>query len=157
MPALALIIHFAKFMTQTNHHPSVTLSDSALHSNQPPTCSYHEKDLGQEPLTPKSRPQNRPQSKPQNSQSSRDKVDGIYTDNTCEKGDYAADDSIKRQSADDEFELHKFELLSAYLDDEVSTEERQQVEQWLRSDAELRQQYETQLKLRQAMKSLLRD
>ncbi|MFK8182093.1 MAG: anti-sigma factor [Phormidesmis sp.] len=49
----------------------------------------------------------------------------------------------------------KFELLSAYIDSEVSEEERQLVEGWLVSDPQMQKQYETQLKLSQAMKSFL--
>lgn len=49
----------------------------------------------------------------------------------------------------------KFELLSAYIDNEVSEEERQEVEGWLNSDPQMRQQYKAQLKLSRAMKSLL--
>lgn len=52
-------------------------------------------------------------------------------------------------------ENDKFELLSAYIDNEVSEIERQQVERWLVLDARLQQQYKAQLKLSQAMKSLL--
>lgn len=53
-------------------------------------------------------------------------------------------------------EDEKFELLSAYLDDEVSPEERRSVERWLASDTKIQQHYEAQLKLRQAMRSLFR-
>jgi hypothetical protein len=47
----------------------------------------------------------------------------------------------------------KFELLSAYLDDEVTDEERCLVEHWLSSDLHLQQQYQEQLKLRLAMRA----
>lgn len=43
----------------------------------------------------------------------------------------------------------KFELLSSYLDGEVSPEERAQVEEWLRSDAELALCYRQQLRLQE--------
>jgi len=52
-------------------------------------------------------------------------------------------------------ENEKFELLSVYMDGEASSEEQQQVERWLVSDAGVRQQYNAQLKLSQALKSLL--
>ncbi|MEM6451645.1 MAG: zf-HC2 domain-containing protein [Cyanobacteria bacterium P01_D01_bin.105] len=48
----------------------------------------------------------------------------------------------------------KFELLSAYIDGEVSEEERQKVETWLISDGPLQQHYKAQLKLSQAITSL---
>lgn len=37
----------------------------------------------------------------------------------------------------------RFELLSAYLDNEVTSEERQRVEVWLRKDASLKRQYDS--------------
>ena len=43
----------------------------------------------------------------------------------------------------------RFELLSAYLDDEVTASERQQVQQWIDNDPQLRQSYHKLLKLRQ--------
>jgi hypothetical protein len=51
-------------------------------------------------------------------------------------------------STDDE----KFELLSAYFDDEVSEQERALVEHWLSCDPQLQQHYQAQLKLRQAIR-----
>ena len=54
-------------------------------------------------------------------------------------------------------ESERFELLSAYIDDEVSTEERQTVEQWLASDVHMQQTYQAQIKLSRAMQSMLRD
>ena len=50
----------------------------------------------------------------------------------------------------------KFELLSAYMDNEVSEEERKEVEGWLASDPEVQKQHRYQLRLSQAMKSLLK-
>jgi hypothetical protein len=46
----------------------------------------------------------------------------------------------------------RFELLSAYLDGEVSATERQQVEAWLASDAELRQMHQQLLTLQHGLK-----
>ncbi len=48
----------------------------------------------------------------------------------------------------------KFELLSAYLDNEVSESERCLVKYWLSSDLVLRQHYQAQIKLRKAMRLL---
>lgn len=47
----------------------------------------------------------------------------------------------------------KFALLSAYLDDEVSEQERCLVEQWLLSDAQTRQHYRAQNRLRQGLRA----
>lgn len=47
----------------------------------------------------------------------------------------------------------KFNLLSAYLDDEVSDQERRLVEQWLSSDAQVQQQYQAQNKIRRALRA----
>jgi len=49
----------------------------------------------------------------------------------------------------------KFELLSAYLDDEITDAERCLVDLWLASDAELRSHYHKQLQLRKALKKWL--
>lgn len=48
----------------------------------------------------------------------------------------------------------RFELLSAYLDGEVSPAERKQVEAWLSSDAELQQTYRKMLTLQSGFKSM---
>ncbi|WP_448572924.1 anti-sigma factor family protein [Trichothermofontia sp.] len=48
----------------------------------------------------------------------------------------------------------RFELLSAYLDGEVTAAERQQVEGWLASDAEVKQLYQRLLGLRQGWQNL---
>jgi hypothetical protein len=48
----------------------------------------------------------------------------------------------------------QFELLSAYLDGEVSVAERQQVEGWLSQDPKLRQTYQQMLTLQSSFKSL---
>ena len=61
----------------------------------------------------------------------------------------------KPDSSSEAIESEKFELLSAYIDGETSVEEQQQVEQWLASDKRMQQTYQAQLKLSQAMKSLL--
>jgi len=48
----------------------------------------------------------------------------------------------------------RFELLSAYLDGEVTAAERRQVEEWLRSDATIKNLYARLLQLRQDMRSM---
>ncbi len=45
----------------------------------------------------------------------------------------------------------RFELLSAYIDGEVTNTEEQLVEQWLSDDADFRRIYQHQLKLRQLL------
>ncbi len=47
----------------------------------------------------------------------------------------------------------RFELLSAYLDDEVTAEERKLVAQWLTEDANTQQMYQRLLMLRQAIRT----
>ncbi|MGJ5629706.1 anti-sigma factor family protein [Nostoc sp. CALU 1950] len=48
----------------------------------------------------------------------------------------------------------RFELLSAYLDGEVTATERKQVEQWLANDASVQCLYARLLKLRQGLRTL---
>ena len=48
----------------------------------------------------------------------------------------------------------KFELMSAYLDDEVSDKERRLVEYWLANDPQLLSDYQQQLKLHGAIQTL---
>ncbi len=48
----------------------------------------------------------------------------------------------------------RFELLSAYLDDELNDRERQQVQQWLDTDPQFEQLYKQLLKLRQRMQNI---
>lgn len=50
-------------------------------------------------------------------------------------------------------EEERFELLSAYLDDEVTAEERQQVAQWLMDEPHTLQMYQRLLMLRQAIRT----
>ena len=45
----------------------------------------------------------------------------------------------------------RFELLSAYIDGEVTEAEEQLVEQWLSDDVDFRRLYQQQLKLRQSL------
>jgi anti-sigma factor RsiW len=48
----------------------------------------------------------------------------------------------------------KFELLSAYLDGEVSLDERKQVEAWLASDAQFQHTYQQMLSLQGSLRSM---
>lgn len=48
----------------------------------------------------------------------------------------------------------RFELLSAYLDGEVSATERQQVQEWLATDPKIQCLYQRLLKLRQGLRTL---
>lgn len=48
----------------------------------------------------------------------------------------------------------RFELLSAYLDGEVTAAERRQVEQWLANEPEVQRLYARLLKLRQELRTL---
>ena len=51
-------------------------------------------------------------------------------------------------------DTEKFELLSAYLDGEVSDQEGAMVEGWIANNPEINRLYHEQLKLREAMRSL---
>jgi tellurite resistance protein len=48
----------------------------------------------------------------------------------------------------------RFELLSAYLDGEVTSAERRQVEEWLANDPTIQRLYQRLLKLRQGLRSI---
>lgn len=48
----------------------------------------------------------------------------------------------------------RFELLSAYLDGEVTSAEKRQVEEWLRTEPEVQRLYARLLKLRQELRTL---
>jgi anti-sigma factor RsiW len=54
----------------------------------------------------------------------------------------------------DNLQRNCFELLSAYLDGEVTVDERKQVQYWLDNDPEIQQQYVKLLKLRQGIQTL---
>ena len=59
----------------------------------------------------------------------------------------------KTEHSDTYNEEERFELLSAYLDDEVTAEERQQVAQWLMDEPHTLQMYQRLLMLRQAIRT----
>ena len=52
-------------------------------------------------------------------------------------------------------QAEKFEILSAYLDDEATEQEQRWVQRWLSSDSHLQQAYQNQLKLRAAIGAIL--
>jgi hypothetical protein len=74
-------------------------------------------------------------------QANKDVQDGVKQTNEST----GAMDMVKRD---------RFELLSAYLDGEVTAAERKQVEQWLANDASVQVLYARLLKLRQSVRNL---
>ena len=58
-------------------------------------------------------------------------------------------DGLDKLTTDD-----RFELLSAYVDNELSTEQRKQVEQWLESDPEMQRQYRSLSALSRSFQSM---
>lgn len=54
----------------------------------------------------------------------------------------------------DNFKRDRFELISAYLDGEVTVDERRQVEDWLKHDASAQRLYTRLLKLRQSLRMM---
>ncbi|MGB3296731.1 MAG: hypothetical protein WBA76_00575 [Phormidesmis sp.] len=50
-------------------------------------------------------------------------------------------------------QAEKFDILSAYLDNEATEQEQSWVKHWLLSDSQLQQQYQNQLKIRSAIKA----
>jgi anti-sigma factor RsiW len=54
----------------------------------------------------------------------------------------------------DNLQRLRFELLSAYLDGEVTADERKQVQHWLATDPQVQRQYAKMLKLRQGIQTL---
>lgn len=66
----------------------------------------------------------------------------------------AADSSEHRASIMGAYdEETRFELLSAYVDNEVTSEERQLVAQWLRDEPDIQRMYQQLLMLRQAIRT----
>ena len=51
-------------------------------------------------------------------------------------------------------ERDRFEMLSAYLDGEVTAAERKEIQQWLKEDAKIQELYGRLLKLRRQMQSI---
>ncbi len=58
------------------------------------------------------------------------------------------------QSSADAFHGDRFELLSAYVDGEVTAAERKQVEEWLATDPTVQQLHSRLMKLRQAFRAM---
>lgn len=71
-----------------------------------------------------------------------------------ELADEMAKHTNEATGAMDMVKRDRFELLSAYLDGEVTAEERRQVEDWLANDAAVQRLYNRLLKLRQAFRSM---
>ena len=76
-------------------------------------------------------------------QISQDLADGMAKHTNESTG--AMEDMVKRD---------RFELLSAYLDGEVTAAERRQVEEWLANDASVKCLYARLLKLRQGLQAM---
>ena len=75
-------------------------------------------------------------------------TDGGYSDASL------IEPSERRIAALEDYdEEARFELISAYLDDEVTTEERKLVAQWLMDDPSTQQLYQRLLMLRQAIRT----
>ena len=72
-------------------------------------------------------------------------VEGEYMKPNFEEFDRHCDPSGETS------QQQRFELLSAYLDGEVSPAERQQVQQWLDTDPEIQQLYVKLLRLQQSV------
>jgi anti-sigma factor RsiW len=68
--------------------------------------------------------------------------------------DEVAGNANQLTGAIDMLKRDRFELLSAYLDGEVTSEERRQVEDWLANDLRTQQLYARLLKLRQGLRRL---
>jgi len=83
---------------------------------------------------------------------SREPSEGIDSPEECSFLDPASD----REEPKADITRHdRFELLSAYLDEEVTPEEQALVQHWLSSDPVMRSHYQKQLMLRAAIKNLL--
>ncbi len=65
-----------------------------------------------------------------------------------------ADEANQLTGAMDMHKRDRFELLSAYLDGEVSAAERRQVEEWLANDPEVQRLYERLLNLRKGLRTM---
>lgn len=69
-----------------------------------------------------------------------------------ERCDHSSPDALP--DALDNLKRDRFELLSAYLDGEVTADERRQVEAWLVTDTKIQRLYNRLLKLRQGVRTL---
>lgn len=74
-----------------------------------------------------------------------DSIDAKVQGSNCQSESSEACSSMQRD---------RFELLSAYLDGEVTAAERRQVEEWLASDAKTQRLYSRLLSLRQGLQAL---
>jgi anti-sigma factor RsiW len=71
-----------------------------------------------------------------------------------ESCDKSFDDHHQRAGAFSMIKRDRFELLSAYLDGEVTASERKQVEEWLESDPVVQRLYARLLQLRQGIQTM---
>lgn len=69
-------------------------------------------------------------------------------------GSAAEGSNLQPADALDNLKRDRFELLSAYLDGEVTADERRQVETWLNEDPTIQQLYARLLKLRQGLRHM---
>ena len=67
---------------------------------------------------------------------------------------FEASESNQQPMANSNFEGDRFELLSAYLDGEVTPAERRQVQEWLDNDRQTQRLYTRLLRLRQGIQNL---
>ena len=67
---------------------------------------------------------------------------------------FEASKSNQQPVANSDFERDRFELLSAYLDGEVTAAERRQVQEWLDNDRQTQRLYTRLLQLRQEIQNL---
>lgn len=66
----------------------------------------------------------------------------------------STEDAYQSPGVLDNLKRDRFELISAYLDGEVTAEERRQVEEWLKYDTSVQGLYQRLLTLRQRMKTI---
>ncbi|MGC1307056.1 MAG: hypothetical protein WA885_07485 [Phormidesmis sp.] len=74
------------------------------------------------------------------------------SDNLFLQGSFTDEQTQDKQTQDKQSDDKKFELLSAYLDGEVSEQEYRLVNHWISSNPVIWQQYQEQMKLRQAIR-----
>ena len=70
------------------------------------------------------------------------------------KQEQDSNNGMSSAALDNLMKRDRFELLSAYLDGEVTADERRQVEAWLKSDTTTQHLYTRLLKLRQGLRTL---
>ena len=90
-----------------------------------------------------------------NSSGNREPLEDLpqHTDGDCSEASLVEASDLTVPASEEYDEETRFELLSAYLDDEGTTEERQLVAQWLMDDPDTQQMYQRLLMLRQAIRT----